>query len=112
MSDTQYADGRRRYERENMASTLLFVESIFVALFVVFHYDSWKVGLLAFIGVAFLSWLRPIAIIMSIIYSLFWALIGVVIGMGFINSILFAAIFAIIAFLFSIVLHLEYYRII
>lgn len=111
-NETQYVDARHRYHRENTAGSLIFFESLFVALMIGFRFHSWKVGLLVFIGLFIFCWIPPIAIGLSIVFSLFWAMIGVVIGMGFLQSVLFAVIFAIIAFVISMVLHLEYCRII
>ncbi len=76
-----------------------------------FRYDSWTVFGLILIGMLFLSWIRPLAYIVSIAFSTGWSIIGVVIGMGFLQSSLFAVIFATIAILIAIRLHFEVYRI-
>lgn len=101
----------RRYERENIGYFLLFWEALLLSAFLGFRYDSWTVFGLILIGMLFLSWIRPLAYIVSIAFSTGWSIIGVVIGMGFLQSSLFAVIFATIAILIAIRLHFEVYRI-
>lgn len=112
MFATDYIDAHRRNERENTASGLILIEIVIVSLLAYFRFDSWEVGLLVFVALLILSRFRPVAIILSVVFSLFWALIGVVIGIGFFSHALLAVVFSVFAFVFSIILHLEFYRVI
>lgn len=49
-NETQYVDARHRYHRENTAGSLMFFESLFVALMIGFRFHSWKVGLLVYLS--------------------------------------------------------------
>ncbi|ELK47857.1 hypothetical protein M662_19205 [Bacillus sp. SB49] len=109
--ETKYVDARNRYEREKSAGGLIVLESLLVAMMVLGYFQSWRASLLVFLGLLFFGWIRPISIIFSITFSICWTLVGFLLGISVFNSNIVAIIFAIVAFIISLRLHFEVFRI-
>lgn len=118
MDRRQVADGIRRYKAENSASKIILLESILLAAFIGFRFQSFGYFILAMIVLYFIVRFRVFAWIVTIGFSICWAIIGISLGFMFgfgANAAylpyILAIIFCIGFFMFSLRLHLLGYGI-
>jgi hypothetical protein len=110
MDSKTIAKGIRRYELEESSSLFLLVETFICSVMVGVYFESWAHFGLSLLFFFAASVIRPLALIVSIVFSLFWAMIGVVIGMAFLESIIVAILLAIITFVIALGLHCSGYE--
>jgi len=121
MDHRDIADGIRRYRAENSAFTIIFYESILLAVVIGIYLKSIGFFILSMIGLYFLARFRVFAWVVSIGFSVCWGLLGCMLGFMFgfafgdsaarYLSFIFAIIFFIGFFMSSLRLHLLGYGI-
>jgi hypothetical protein len=110
MDSKTIAKGIRRYELEESSSFFLIIETFICSVMIGVYFESWAYFGLSLLFFFATSVIRPLGLIVTIVFSLFWAVIGVVIGMAFLESFIVAILFAVIAFVSSLGLHISGYE--
>jgi hypothetical protein len=110
MDSKTIAKGIRRYELEESSSFFLLIETFICSVMIGVYFKSWAYFGLSLLFFFAASVIRPLALTVSIVFSLFWAMIGVVIGMAFLESIIVAVLFSVITFVIALGLHCSGYE--
>lgn len=110
MDSKTIAKGIRRYKAEESSSTFLIIETFICSAMIGAYFKSWGyfgVSLLFFYVSIFF---RPLYLIISIAFSLFWALTAFTLVMAFFEVMIAAIIVSIVVFLIAFGTHLGGYE--